>query len=62
MRGTNDEQQAMMFVVSMEAMIPKDHPLRAIKKLADSELVRLDGTFNRKAKQPVFEYGVAERI
>lgn len=47
MRGTNDEQQAMMFVVSMEAMIPKDHPLRAIKKLADSELARLDETFNR---------------
>jgi len=47
MRGTNEEQQAMMFVVSMEGMIPKDHPLRAIKKLADRELARLDETFNR---------------
>lgn len=47
MRGSNDEQQAMMFVVCMEEMVPKDHPLRAIKKLADSELARLDGTFNR---------------
>jgi len=46
-RGQNDEQQAMMFVVSMEAMVPQDHPLRAVKKLADAELQRLDGTFDR---------------
>ena len=55
MRGNNDEQQAMMFVVSMEAMVPAQHPIRAIKKLVDAELARLDCRFNRmysKAGRP----------
>jgi transposase/IS5 family transposase len=47
MRGKNDEQQAMMFVVSMEELVPKDHPIRAVKKLADAELARLDSAFER---------------
>ena len=55
MRGRRDEQQAMMFVVSMEAMVPAQHPIRAIKKLADAELAGLDSRFNRmysKAGRP----------
>jgi transposase len=47
MRGKKDEQQAMMFVVSMEEMVPREHPIRAIKKLADVELARLDSVFER---------------
>ena len=40
MRGEQEQQQVMMFVVSPEDMIPKDHPIRIIKKLADLELKR----------------------
>jgi transposase len=47
MRGKHDQQQAMMFVVSMEDMVPKDHPIRMIKKMADAELARLSGVFDR---------------
>jgi transposase/IS5 family transposase len=46
-RGKNNEQQAMMFVVSMEEMVPGDHPIRAVKKLADAELAKLDSAFER---------------
>ena len=47
MRGNSDEQQAMMFVVSMEAMVPASFLIRAIKKLADAELAGLDSRFSR---------------
>lgn len=46
MRGEREQQQAMMFVVCPEEMIPKDHPIRAIKKLADFELKRLSPIFD----------------
>jgi transposase len=47
MRGKNDQQQAMMFVVAVEEMIPASHPIRAIKQLADTQLASLDGVFSR---------------
>lgn len=47
MRGEQNQQQVMMFVISPEEMIPKDHPIRAIKKLADLELKRLSPVFDR---------------
>lgn len=47
MRGKNDQQQAMMFVVSMEEMIPVSHPIRGVKKLADAQLARLGRVFDR---------------
>jgi transposase len=46
MRGEQDQQQAMMFVICPEDMIPSDHPIRAIKKLADLELQRLSPLFD----------------
>lgn len=46
MRGEQDQQQVMMFVICPEEMIPKDHPIRAIKKLADLELKRLSPIFD----------------
>ena len=38
MRGEQDQQQCMMFVICPEEMIPAGHPIRMIKKLADREL------------------------
>jgi len=46
MRGEQEQQQVMMFVVCPEDMIPKDHPIRTIKKLADLELKRLSPMFD----------------
>lgn len=46
MRGEREQQQVMMFVISPEDMIPKDHPIRLIKKLADLELKRLSPVFD----------------
>jgi hypothetical protein len=47
MRGTQDRQQSMLGLTSIEARIPSDHPLRRIKKMADQELVRLSRVFDR---------------
>jgi|SRR5688572_23466301 len=47
MRGTQDRQQSMLGLTSIEARIPDDHPLRRIKKMADQELVRLSRVFDR---------------
>jgi transposase len=38
MRGTDSEQGGMFSYVSMETRIPEDHPLRAVKALADEAL------------------------
>ena len=46
MRGEQEQQQVMMFVVCPEEMIPKDHPIRTIKKLVDLELKRLSPVFD----------------
>lgn len=46
MRGKSEQQQAMMFVVSMEEFVPAEHPLRMVKKIADAELARLGKVFD----------------
>ena len=46
MRGKSDQQQAIMFVAVMEEFVPAEHPLRAVKALADAELKRLDPVFD----------------
>jgi transposase len=38
MRGNDREQDGMFSYVSMEARIPEDHPLRAVKRMADDAL------------------------
>ncbi len=47
MRGTQDRQQSMLGLISIETRIPSDHPLRRIKKMADQELVGLSRVFDR---------------
>jgi len=47
MRGTHERQATMLSIVSPEQRVPKDHPLRRIKMMADKELARLSPVFNR---------------
>jgi transposase len=46
MRGEDKKQSSMLVLMSPEAMVPTDHPIRAIKKLADEVLARLSPTFD----------------
>ena len=41
MRGRRDPQAAMLAFVDMEERVPKDHPIRSIKAVADEALERL---------------------
>jgi transposase len=51
MRGVQDRQTSMLAFVSIEERIPSDHPLRGIKRMADQELKKLSGVFNRMYSQ-----------
>src|SRR3954464_10940610 len=45
MRGDDTKQGALFSIVSPEQRVPKDHPLRAIKGLAERVLSSLSRTF-----------------
>jgi transposase len=45
MRGRDRQTGKLFSYVSPEALVPADHPLRAIKRLADGALDRLSGDF-----------------
>ena len=47
MRGRQEPQVTMLAFVDMEERVPADHPLRAIKALADEALTRLSPEFDR---------------
>ena len=47
MRGSGDPQEVMLAFVDMEERVPKDHPLRTIKAVADEALKRLSPEFDR---------------
>lgn len=47
MRGEREEQAPLLVTVNLEDAIPADHPIRAIKRLAESALGRMDATFER---------------
>ena len=47
MRGTHERQATMLSIVSPEQRVPRDHPLRKIKAMADKELKRLSPVFSR---------------
>src|SRR5512137_61506 len=46
MRGISEKQAVMLSLISPETRVPKDHPLRRIKGMADQELVRLSKVFD----------------
>ena len=41
MRSSGDPQEVMLAYVNLEERVPKDHPLRTIKAVADEALARL---------------------
>jgi transposase len=47
MRGETSKQMSMVVLRSPEDMVPKDHPLRAVKKLADAALKEMSGRFDK---------------
>jgi transposase len=47
MRGEGPKQSSMLCLVSPETLVPHDHPLRAIKKLADAALAELSPVFDQ---------------
>src|SRR5579859_2058128 len=51
MRGPNTKQSSMVMLMSPETRVPKDHPIRAIKKLADVALTKLSRSFNQMYSQ-----------
>ncbi len=51
MRGWQDKQTSMWACISIEDRIPREHPLRKIKQLADGQLGKLSAVFNRMYSQ-----------
>jgi transposase len=47
MRGTDDQQDAVFSYIGLEQRVPKDHPLRAIRAMADRALRDLDTEFEQ---------------
>ena len=47
MRGRQDPQTSMLAFIDLEERVPLDHPLRAIKDLADRALTELSPVFDR---------------
>jgi transposase len=46
MRGENNKTEALFTYVTPESFVPKDHPLRAIRKMADDALAGMDKLFD----------------
>jgi transposase len=51
MRGERTGQVGMLTLMSPERLVPKDHPIRRIKALADAQLVQLSGVFDQMYAQ-----------
>jgi transposase len=46
MRGQSSNQSSMICLVSPETSVPSDHPIRAIKQIADAALRTLSSVFD----------------
>lgn len=46
MRGDDQQQEGVFSYVSLEQRVPKDHPLRVIRKQVDEALAKLSGRFD----------------
>ena len=49
MRGRNESQVTMLSLVTPDQRVPKNHPLRRVKVLADEVLAALSSTFETAA-------------
>src|ERR1700746_64609 len=47
MRGEERRQQAMLMMIDAERRVPKEHPLRRIKQLAEAALAELSSLFDQ---------------
>ena len=47
MRGDDDQQGAVFSYIGVEQRVPKDHPLRAIRRMTDAALGELDAEFEQ---------------
>jgi transposase len=47
MRGADEQTGALLSYLSPEALIPRDHPLRSIRRLVNAALEKLSGPFDR---------------
>lgn len=47
MRGEDEKQGAMFSYVTLERRVPQDHPLRAIRGMADRALARIDADLDK---------------
>ena len=47
MRGDDQHQEAIFSYIGLEQRVPRDHPLRAIRQMADQALRELDAEFQR---------------
>src|SRR5229473_4094406 len=47
MRGEERQQRPMLMVLDLEQRVPKEHPLRRIKQLAETVLQGLSASFDR---------------
>ena len=47
MRGDDQQQEAIFSYIGLEQRVPKEHPLRAIRQMADQALRELDAAFQR---------------
>ena len=47
MRGEERRQRSMLIVVNPEQRVPKEHPLRRIKQMADTALKELSPIFEQ---------------
>src|SRR5580698_3979254 len=51
MRGADDQQDAVFSYIGLEQRVPKDHPLRGIRAMADRALRDLDTEFEQMYAQ-----------
>ena len=47
MRGEERQQRSMLMVMNVEQRIPREHPLRRVKQLAEAVLRELSPTFDQ---------------
>ena len=53
MRGEADPKVMMLSLVTLDQLVPLDHPIRQIKPIVDKALRELSPTFNRMYVEPV---------